>query len=139
MRDVAQSVLRGDALRAFVRLCAASVILNGTFVAVALVELRFGFQPWQTIAVNFPVAVAISFLISKNWVFAARRPQGRQVSRYVIVYLCAYFSSMLCARALEWLGLPDALAVLLSLVPTAAGLFIGLNYWVFPKQSRMAE
>lgn len=123
---------RGD-LASLFRLAAASVLTNGSFLLLALGELAIGFKPWQTIALNFPLATLFSYLFSRHWVFAGRQKSLGQTKRYVLVYASAYAGSMACAHMLESIGVPGFWAVFLTLFPTAAWLFIGLNFWVFKR------
>jgi putative flippase GtrA len=124
---------------ALMRLILVSAFQNGFFYLLALGQLYLGFESWQTFAVNYPLAVGISFLSNRGWVFAGRhRPKG-QFLRYVTVYVIAYLGSMLCAAALEALGVPPAWTVLLTMIPNAVGLFLALNLWVFPQQPTISD
>jgi putative flippase GtrA len=118
---------------ALVRLVLVSAVQNGFFYLLALGELQIGFEGWQTFALNYPLAVGISFLSNRTWVFAGRdRPKGQFV-RYLTVYVVAYIGSMVCAAGLEALGISPALAVFFTMFPNAIGLFLALNLWVFPQ------
>lgn len=115
------------------RLILVSAAQNGLFYLLALGELAIGFKSWQTFAVNYPLAVALSFLTNRFFVFEGRERRRGQFGRYVAVYVAAYIGSMALAEALERLGVAPAFAIILTMVPTAVFLFLALNFWVFPK------
>lgn len=114
------------------RLIMVSALQNGFFYLLALFQVSVGWKTWQTFAVNYPAAVLFSFFMNRGWVFAGRdRPKG-QFARYIAVYVAAYGFSVGFSAALESIGIFPALAIILTMIPTAVGLFVALNFWVFP-------
>jgi putative flippase GtrA len=104
---------------------------NGLFYGVMLLLLWCGLHAWQAAIILYPVAVLISFQINRRWSFGGRKVSGRQLHRYILVYVAAYFLTVFLNWAQEKAGVPSWLASLTTMAMMVGVLFAALNWWVF--------
>src|SRR3954463_8227842 len=86
---VCPAVRRGDIL-VFARYGVVGVVQNGLFYGLALGMLWLNFKAWQGLALLFPLAVTISFLVNRSWSFGNRQSSRQQFRNYAFVYVVAY-------------------------------------------------
>jgi len=118
-------------MRALLKFGVIGILINGMFFLVALWQLDIGFTPWMVNAVNYPIAVALSFLSNRSWAFSGRGSRHGMLLKYVFVYAVGYVGCTLAAAGLETLNVPDIAVLIITLFGTAILLFLALNFWVF--------
>ena len=104
---------------------------NGLFYGAVLFLLWCGLRAWQATIILYPVAVLTSFLINRRWSFGQPEMHGPQLQRYVLVYVVAYFSTIMLNWAQERAGVPSWLAGLITMAIMVGVIFAALNWWVF--------
>lgn len=90
-----------------------------------------GWYAWQASAVFTPLAIAATFLANRSWTFSQQSRQAGQFQRYIAVYALAYVFTVGFSWLQESIGVPSWLAALFSIVVTAGGIYLALNFWVF--------
>lgn len=119
--------------RSFLRYAVVGLIQNGASYLIGLVLIALGWTAWQVMGALTPLAVLATFLANRYWSFSERRgsiPRAA-LGRYVVAYGLAYPVAMGLAYAIERLGVPAWLTLLLTIGIAAVALYLALNFWVF--------
>lgn len=118
--------------RAFLRYAVVGATQNLVLYLASLGLVALGWTGWQALALMYPIAVCLTFLVNKVWSFEGSAVREAQFRRYVATYLAAYPVSVGLLWVLEAMGLPTWFATLATIGAIAAGLFLILNFLVFP-------
>lgn len=115
----------------FTRYAVVGLSQNAASYLAFLLLTYSGLRGWQAMAILYPLAVCITFLVNRSWSFATKERSTGQFLRYISVYVGAYPISIGFLWALEFAGTPSWLAGLMTIGATAVLIFLGLNFWVF--------
>ncbi len=80
----------------------------------------------------YPIGIAVSYLLSRQWTFRSTGAHGRQLPRYVAVHVAALAtSSLLVERGVSTLRLPVTPVWIAVIGFTTGASFLLQRYWVF--------
>jgi putative flippase GtrA len=82
-------------------------------------------------ALAYLVSFAISFVLSRNWVFPDAGAMRRQVYRYCWLVAGVLLMTVLGVQALAWLGVPYLIAKVLVSGVVAVVNYAASRWWVF--------
>lgn len=136
---IAASLMNQADARSFVRYATIGIAQNAAFYGFGLILLWLGLRAWQVTALSYPAATMISFVANRRWSFAQRMRDPKSVQKYVLVYTLAYPAAVATTRLQDLFGLPGWLAILNTMIAAVFGLFLLLNYWVFPDARRTLD
>jgi len=105
---------------------------NGLLYVLYLVITFAGVPPTLALTVVFAAGVIFSYTVNRSWSFKSRRNHRQAFSRFVLLYVGAYFLQLGIFRlAIDFAGLPHQIAQLIGVVVVALLLFFVLTYFVF--------
>jgi putative flippase GtrA len=95
--------------------------------------LHGGLGMWLPLAtaLAYLVAFAISFVLSREWVFPDAGNMRRQITRYCVLVAGVLLMTVLGVQALVWLALPYLIAKLLVSGVVAVVNYVVSRWWVF--------
>ncbi|HEX2841188.1 GtrA family protein [Hyphomicrobium sp.] len=129
--DAAVSFFQRLNPRAMLRYAVVGVAQNAACYVVFLFLIWHGWTAWQASAAFTPLAIAVTFIANRSWTFSQQSRQDGQFQRYIIVYAFAYVFTVGFSWLQEFIGVPSWLAALFSIIVTAGGIYLALNFWVF--------
>jgi putative flippase GtrA len=86
---------------------------------------------WLATALAYLVAFAISFVLSREWVFPESGRSRRQLYRYSWLVAGVLVMTVLGVQALVWLGVPYLVAKVLVSGVVALVNYVASRWWVF--------
>ncbi len=117
--------------RSLIRYAVVGLTQNAAFYGLSLLLIWHGWFAWQASALLTPIAIAATFVANRSWTFTGHGRNPGQFSRYVAVYSAAYLFTVGFNWVQEMSGVPSWLAALVSMIVTAVGIYLALNFWVF--------
>jgi putative flippase GtrA len=108
-------------------------VLN-TVVGLAVILLAREAAGWSDVAANalgYGVGLSLSFVLNRRWTF---RHKGRWLPaalRFVVVVFGAWLLNISCVVALLDIGVPAAMAHVISVIPYGLATYYGGQLWAF--------
>jgi putative flippase GtrA len=94
---------------------------------------------WLATALAYLVAFAISFVLSREWVFPEAGRSRRQVYRYCWLVSGVLMLTVLGVQVLAWLGVPYLAAKVATSGVVAIVNYVASRWWVFRVTPAMAQ
>jgi putative flippase GtrA len=124
----------------FAKFAVVGVIGFGT--DVGLLWLLYGvLHLWLPVATGlaYLVAFAISFVLSREWVFPDTGNMRRQIYRYCVLVSGVLLMTILGVQALVWLSVPYLIAKVLVSGVVALVNYVASRWWVFRTVPAIAQ
>jgi putative flippase GtrA len=102
------------------------------YSVILLLQYGAGLAPLMANAGGYVVGWAVSYVLSRRFVFQSQRSHSDSLPRYVVAALCCYgINAAVLHYSLSWLGLPGPLAQAVAMSSYTVSFYLVNRHAVF--------
>lgn len=139
MADRIRARIRAVARHSMTKFAIVGLLGFGTDIGLLyLLHGVLGMWLWLATTIAYIAAFALSFVLSREWVFPDAGNMRTQVIRYVVLVVGILVMTVIGVQALVWSAVPYLIAKLLTSCVVAVVNYGASRWWVFRTASVLA-